>query len=292
MAKPVYKIPASINSNWLDLEIALRSDSGIGIKPLPMKFILAVIGSGLGWFWVLNVTPIGSMNIGFLVLFTFAWIYVSALLLHLDKTGEMAISRVPILIQYLPKSARRVFCRTGDNAGPFYTIANIDGIDEDRGIIQFADGTFGYAFRVVGSGSVLLFESDREAILARVDAFFRNMKTEYEIIFITAKEAQNVKRQVNNMTKRIMNLQGDDPELIALAEMERAFLENYVGREYRSIHQYMILKAGSMESLNTAKNMLRAEIESSTLMIKRCVSLYDDELHGILRSIYQGKESL
>lgn len=292
MAKVSYKIPTSLDSSPLDVEIALRSDSGLGLRPLPLRFLFAVFGSAILWFWFVRVTPVGDMGVLFIVLFTIAWIITSFVLLKLDKTGTLAIERVPAMIAYIPHSARHVKCRTSDSAGPFYTIANIKEIDEDRGIIFFADGDVGYAYRVVGSGSVLLFDEDREAILDRVDAFYRIMHTDYELIFITAREAQNVKRQLRNMDARIKHLQGDDPELIELAQMERRFLKDWVGGSFRSIHQYMILKARSLEQLEIGKNVLRNEVESSSLMFKRCVALYDDELHAMLRSVFQGRESL
>lgn len=291
MARKAYKIPTSIDANWLDLEIAIRSDTGIGLKPLPLRFIFAVLVAALLWFWIIRVTPIANMPIPFIIAFSIAWLLMSVLLVRMDKTGTLMLSRLPILISYMPKSNRYVYTRTSDSAGPFASIANIKSIDEDRGMIHFDDGDVGYVYRVIGSGSILLFDDDRNAILDRVDAFYRMMKTDYEIIYITAKEAQNVKRQVRNMDIRLSRLENDDPELYALAKMERTFLTDWVGGEFRSIHQYMILKASSPESLMVAKNMLRAEVENSTLMIKRCVALYDDELHDLLKSVFKGKES-
>jgi hypothetical protein len=176
--------------------------------------------------------------------------------------------------------------------GPFYSIANLESIDEDRGMVTFADGDVGAVYRVVGSASVLLFPEDREAILDRVDAFYRNMGPEYEIIYITAKESQNVKRQLRNMDARIARLENDDPDLKAVAEMDRYFLSEMVGKRYRSIHQYMILKAGNEEALQAAHAALESEVNYSTLMIKRCVALYDEELHDVFKTLFKGRETL
>lgn len=292
MAKRAYKVPSSLNSSALDLEIAIRGDSGMGIRPIPLKLIMACLISALLWYWVIQVTPVRTFGIPFIVAFSFVWLLVSILFLRLDKSGDLMIMRLPILFTYAPRSARWVSCRSGDNAGPFYSIAQIESVDEDRGIIHFADGDVGYLFRVVGSGSVLLFDEDREAVLDRVDNFYKNMRTDYEIIYITAKEAQNVARQVRNMDIRRSRLVNDDPDLMALANMERDFLTEHVGREFRSIHQYMILKAYNMEALAVARNLLQSEIEGSSLMFKRCAAVYDDDLHAVFRSIYKGKESL
>jgi hypothetical protein len=224
--------------------------------------------------------------------FGVAWVAASAYLLRLDKSGSLIIARVPVLIEYIPRAARRVSCRLGDNSGPFYSIVNIDKVDEDKGLIKFVDGDVGYAYRVTGSASILLFPDDRDAILDRVDSFFRNMKPDYEMIFITCKEAQNVKRQLRNMDARLSRLRYDDTELRALIEMEKFFLSEHVGGAYRSVHQYLVLKAHSEESLVMAQNALDSEVQYSTLMIKRCVALYDDELHGLFQTIYRGRESV
>jgi hypothetical protein len=58
------------------------------------------------------------------------------------------------------------------------------------------------------------------------------------------------------------------------------------------VHQYLVLKAHSEESLVMAQNALDSEVQYSTLMIKRCVALYDDELHGLFQTIYRGRESV
>ena len=292
MAKQSYKIPESLDQSPWDIEVAIRSDSGIGMKPLPLKFIAGVLFSALLWFWMLNMSFVASMSIIYKILFSVVWLLASLLLVRLDKSNTLMAARVPVLISYFPKSARKVSCRTGDNAGPFYSIANIADVDEDRGLITFTDGDVAFVYRVVGSASVLLFPDDRDAILNRVDSFFRNMKPDYEMIFVTCKEAQNVKRQVRNMNARASRLKNDDPELRGLVEMEKYFLEEHVGGSYRSIHQYLILKAHNEEALQMAQNVLDAEVQYSTLMIKRCVALYDDELHGFFQSIYRGKESL
>lgn len=292
MAKSVYKISASMDMSMLDNDLAIRSSTGVGLRPLPIKFVFGWIFSALILFWMVVSGPVSDMGIVFKILFVILWIITSVVLLKMDKSKTLGMARIPILMGYMPRAARRVPCRTDDNAGPFATITNLKSIDEDTGTIHFEDGDLGFAYRITGTASVMLFPEDRDAILDRVDMFFRNMKSDYEIIFITVKEAQNVKRQVANMDKRIERLRYDDKDLLALAEMERYYLTDAVGGHFRSIHQYMIIKADGEESLQTAHQILEGEVENSTLMIKRCAMLFDDELHAVFRSVFKGKESL
>lgn len=288
-AKEVYNIRDSLDKSFLDIEIAISNNQGMGLKPLSMRFILAVIASGFICLFACTQTFVKAGGAIGIVAFVIVWVLLSVLLLKPDKSGEMAITRVPTLLNYLPKSSRKVDTRSSGYIGPFYSVANIDSINEEDGIVNFADGTFGLVFSVVGNASVLLFPEDRDAIIRRMESFFRTMKYDCEMIFITAKEAQNVIRPVNAMHARAM--QETDPELRELIEYNRDFMQNYVGEKFRSIHQYLIIKAESTEGLLNARGMLQTEVENSTLVFKRCTALYDDELHRVFASVFKGKES-
>ena len=154
----------------------------------------------------------------------------------------------------------------------------------------------GRLYRVVGSASTLLFPSDRDAIIDRVNSFYMKMRTEYEITFVTMREAQKVDRQMRALDARIRNMRGnpDLDELRALAESERDVLRYQVGRKRKSLHQYMIITASSVEKLDMGVAAVSAEVENSQLMFKRVQALFDTdddgkrtwELTDTLRSIY------
>lgn len=292
MAKDVYKIPDTLDKSMGDMQISLQSADGVGVKPMPIKIILMWVCSAILWFLCVAKTFIGSGGIAAIVIFTALWFGMTALLLARDKTGVPQAALVVSMLNYLPKSMRYAITRNNAPAKDFYQIAGIEDIDGEKGLITFSDGTYGYMYRVVGTGSVLLFDEDRKAILDRVDSFYRKMKPEYEMIFITSKEAQKVYRQVAAMKRRYDNLAPDDDELRALADTEYRVLKNYVGGSFRSIHQYLILKADNAEALIVAKNMLQSEVENSTMMFKQCTALFGDDIYEVLRTIYKGKESV
>lgn len=292
MAKDVYKIPDTLDKSMGDMQISLQSADGVGVKPMPIKIILMWVCSAILWFLCVAKTFIGSGGIAAIVIFTALWFGMTALLLARDKTGVPQAALVVSMLNYLPKSMRYAITRNNAPAKDFYQIAGIEDIDGEKGLITFSDGTYGYMYRVVGTGSVLLFDEDRKAILDRVDSFYRKMKSEYEMIFITSKEAQKVYRQVAAMKRRYDSLAPDDDELRALADTEYRVLKNYVGGSFRSIHQYLILKADNAEALIVAKNMLQSEVENSTMMFKQCTALFGDDIYEVLRTIYKGKESV
>lgn len=290
MAKQSYKIPDTLDKSFLDTEIAIKNDDGIGIRPTSLKVILSFLVSVLLCFWIVSKSFISAGSVPEKILFAILWFALTVVLLREDRTGQMQFMMVPTFFNYLFKSNRVVLTRSTAYANAFYGIVGISDINLDTGLITYSDGTYGYMYRVVGSGSVLLFDEDRDAILNRVDSFYRKMKTDYEIIFLTAKESQKVYRQVANLKKRYDKL--DDDELKAVADMEYDYLKNYVGGSFRSTHQYMIIKADNKEALMTGKNMLQSEVENSTLMIKQCTALFGEDLYNVLRSVYKGKESV
>lgn len=294
MAKKVYKIPNNLSTSWLDLEIAVKSDNGVGLAPLPLGTLLAWILSGLICFWAVLNTGIKAGGPVLIALFIILWIALSLLLLRPLKTGGMSFKRAFDLFDYLPKERRNVLTRSSSPATPFYNISAVDSIDEDRGLIHFRDGWVGFVYRVVGSGSVLLFENDRDDILNRVDTFYRNMKTDYELIFVTSREAQQIRSQVDAIDRRISRLGGNpgDDEIIELLKTEKRYLLQEVGGRFRSIHQYLVLRAPNMEALTLGRNMLANEVESSTLMFKRVTALFDQDLHDFFAKVYRGKESI
>lgn len=287
-AKQSYRIPYGLAESYADMTIALQSKDGSVGKVLPMIVVATYVCSFLGCMLCLTKTPIGTMsNIFQKVIFVILWVALTLVLASFDGTRRMNAQRIMTLLNYLPKSARYVFTRNNRDAGAFYTIVGIDdnGVEED-GLIHYLDGTYGYWYRVVGSASILLFDADRDAIITRVDNFYRKWECDSEILFMTAKEAQKVYRQVASLTRRYENLKNDDPDLRAVAEEQFRILK-YVGTEFKSIHQYMLVKSNNKEALRVATAMVQSEVENSSLMIKQCVPLDRVEVEPVLESIYR-----
>ena len=287
MAKKSYRVPYTLAQSYADMTISLNTKDGSVGKVLPMMVVLTYVTSVLACLIIVSKTYIGVYgNTLEIILFIAVWAALTVVLAKFDGTRRMNLQRVMTLINYIPNRARHVYTRTTRSAIPFYNIVGIDKVEQD-GLVWYNDGTFGYFYRVVGSASILLFESDQEAILNRVDNFFKKWQTDSEVIFITAKEGQKIYRQLANLQKRYENLQNDDPDLRDLAEEQFRILRDYVGKEFKSIHQYMVIKSSSKEALRVANNILQSEVENSSLFIKQCVPLEKDDTLEVLRSIYQ-----
>ena len=287
MAKSSYKIPYGLNASYADMEIAVRTDDGLGFKPLPLKIILVYLAGIVGCIWMIMRSYVRYGTIPEKILFAVVWAMFLLLLCKYDDTQRMQFSLVPTLFYYLPRSARVIMTRRSSSVNGFYAVAGIKNVT-DRGLISWADGTYGFMYRVIGSASILLFKDDQKAILDRVEAYYKKVSPEYEHIWITVKSSQAVYKQVAALTDLYKDLEETDEDLKNLLEEQFDTLKSYVGGSFRSIHQYLVLKADNQEVLNQAKAVLESEINNSDRMIKRCVPLNRQDIEGVMRDIYTG----
>lgn len=287
MAKERYIVPVSLDRTILDHELTLSSNA-MRLKPLPMKVIFAYIGSIMVLMWLLTGTPLKGASFGYLVLISVWWIAATAYFAAYSKTKEMRGEMIMALIDYLPKTARKVLTRSDSSPGQFHSIVGIKDVDEKTGFITYADGMVGQAYAVVGSASCLLFDQDRDAILNRNDRFYRKLEPGVEWVFITTKEPQRVHTQIATLEKRNRRLspKARDPELVALMDEQYQSLKSYVGASFFSIHQYLILIARNEEDLRKAHNLLDSEAGDSSLMFKEVTMLTYDETMDLLRTHY------
>lgn len=286
MAKQSYKIPASLNKSFTDMEIAIQGSNGIGLRPLPVKVLLFCVCSIIACFWIVTQTPVGAAPTWVIVLFVIVWAILTFFLVRTDGTQRMTLTMLPSALDYIFKSHRKIGTRTSEDAVPFRNFVGIDEINDD-GVIRFTDKTVGCMYRVVGSASILLFNSDRDRIIDRVDSFYRKIDTDVEFITVTVKESQKIYRQAAALQKRYDKLIFDDPDLKALAQEQFDILKNNVGGTFKSIHQYMIIKAENDEAFQRALNVFRSEYENSSYMIRTCTRLDQEDICDFLKMLFQ-----
>ena len=291
MAKKSYKIPASLNENHLNMEIALQTKDGVGLKPLPVRVILVwLFGLLAGFYMVMNASSVVAQSSIFIrVLFAAVWIGFIFVLSKVDRAHKMAIELIPALLSYLQKSNRYVITRRTANAGPFYSIVGIRSIDPKTGLVSYVDGTYAYWYSVVGTASVLLFPEDRDAILDRVKAFYDKIGSDCEILFMTTKEPQKIQHQTAHLMAQYKALTPevkDDEDMKLIVREQYKILTEFVGKKFKSLHQYMIIKGDNEEALSALNNIIISEVHSSPLMLKQCTALYGKDIENVLKLIY------
>lgn len=288
MAKRVYKIPASLDAGYLTMNINLANKDGSISHIFTVKKLLAYLLSIFGLVYMLFESFVAQGTVAQKIIFTVVWVLWTVLLVKNDKTGRLQIQMIPSLLTYIPKKARQIYTRKTNKADSFFGICGQSDEVGKKGLISFNDGTYGYMYRVVGSASILLFDDDKTAILNRVDNFYRKLTTDVELVWITTKEPQKVFHQVSHLKKLYDNLDDSEPELKELVNTEFRVLRDEVGGAYKSIHQYLVLKANNKEALLRGRAIIQSEVENSSLMIKQCVPLVNKkDIDEVFCKIYQ-----
>lgn len=280
-----YSIPVSLDRSMLDHEITIASKSW-SAPPIAMKVLLFWFAALMGLFWTMSSTWISSSHWALQVLWVLVWLGLTAFLGKYNATKELNAFTVPAFLSYAQKQNRQVISRSNARPADFYSVARIDEIDE-TGFIRWNDGSVGQAYLVVGSASILVFDEDKQAMIDRVDAFWRKADAKVEYIFMTTKEPQKVHRQMASLGRANAALENRDPELFELLDERYDILKHHVGGRYNSIHQYLIIKGDNLEALRKAHTMLRSETEKSSLMIKECSMLDQRDTYEMLRTIYR-----
>ncbi|MET3959849.1 hypothetical protein ABIE52_006784 [Rhodococcus sp. OAS809] len=285
MAKSSYKIPVSIDRSRLDHKITLQAFE-LKSKPLSIKIILYWLSFLFITAWIVLQSPLSGAPWIVLVMLVIWMSITAAVLGKQTKTGDMKFMQLPALLEYLPTRQRRVMTRLGSRPFGFSSIVGIKDI-EASGIIRYVNGDVGQLYSVVGSASALLFESDRTAILRRVDNFYQKIDSGASWIFLTTKESQRVFQQIAAIEHQNRALRHRDPELLALEQEKLDVLVNDVGGQFSSLHQYLLVRAPGMKELKAAHRVLRSERENSSLMFRRCELLNGADALDVLRSVYQ-----
>lgn len=285
-----YHIPTSLDVNMLSKTITLFKNQS---APIKASLLFEGIGAFLSvcWFLSLPIIKSGSFMVKLTMVACFAGLFY--LIFVPDATGVIKADMVPAAINYFFKPInRKIVVRQNRPANGMMILSDIDYIEDHTGLIHFLDGTVGFAYSVVGNASRLLFDQDQELILERVDRWYRKMGRNYEFIYITDREAQSVTNQINSLKERYAKLDVDDDDLNAIANMNYRFLDRVVGSTFKSVNQYLIIKADNGESLMRAKATLINEVADSALVFNRCEALMKPQIEKLLGKIFQGKESV
>ena len=176
--------------------------------------------------------------------------------------------------------------RSTDPATMLYRLVGIKEISKKTGMVTYLDGTVAYFYRVVGNASALLFDSDKDAVITRVDNFYRKMPDYVRCEIITVKEPQKVVTNKVRLKQLYSELRTRDKDLIGIMQESYKNLDEYVGGEFKSIHQYMGLFAGSKEYVNKAHAILVNETQGSALMMSAVEPLYEEDVIRLMHTIY------
>lgn len=287
--KQSYKIATSLDRSYLDVEVALQNKGGVGLRPLPFYTIIVWIVAIFGGFMVIMSESLPIHTLPFILKLAFfaALCGFTYFVTSRDQGNQMRFMAIRNMCTYMfVKGARLLKTRNTDPATAFYRLVKVKDMNPKTGLVTFSDGTVAYFYRVVGNASSLLFDSDKAAIIDRVDNFYRKMPDFIRIEIVTVKEAQKVATQKLYLKKLYQNLRVRDKDLLKIMEESFDNLDRYVGGEFKSIHQYMVLFAGSKEYADKAHTILVNEVHNSGLMISDLEPLYNEDVIQLMHTVY------
>lgn len=287
--KNVYRIATSLDRSYLDVEVAIQSKSGVGLRPMPLYTILVWIIAIFGSFLAVSSTSLPLQYLplplkGVFMLACIAFAYVAMSRDGGNQTRALAIRNMATYM--FVKPSRILKTRSTDPATMLYRLVGIKDINKKTGMVTYLDGTVAYFYRVVGNASSLLFDSDKDAVINRVDNFYRKMPDYIRCEIITVKEPQKVITNKVQLKKLYSELKVKDKELVSIMQESYQNMDEYVGGEFKSIHQYMGLFAGSKEYVNKAHAILVNETQGSALMMSAVEPLYEDDVIRLMHTIY------
>lgn len=292
MAKSGYKIPASLDQTHLDRVISLSNNPNSPIGLVSVKTLLAYLGTGamIGICWKMGMFLGNGLffNIAYVILI---FLFVSRLI-NTTRTGDLAYTNMLALTDYMPKYMRKLSTTRNNKVAAFYKMYGIAEVDDKTGDIRYTNGDYGTLLSVSGTGSILLFDEDKDGILNAADGFWRKIDVGSYITQITIKEGQKVDLQLGNYINRWERIRASDMTdgmknvLGDLMEAEMDVLANDIAVNYRSIHQYWMLRSGSKEGLKSLKTLIKSEIDTSGLVVRSARTQYYDDVVRISRSIF------
>lgn len=287
--KQSYKIATSLDKSYFDVEVALQTKGGVGLRPMPLFTIVIWIGAIFGGFiLILNQSlPLSRLPLWGKIVFMIALLAFTFFATSRDGGNQTRFLALRNMAAYMfTRKTRLVKTRSTDPATQFAHIVGIKDISDKSGMVKYTDGTVAYFYRITGNASNLLFDSDKEAIFTRVDNFYRKMPEFIRLEYITVKESQKVDLQKSNMKRLFQSRDNRDRDIEYIMKLNYKMLDEYVGGEFKSIHQYLVLYAGSKEYLDKGHAILANECHASSLMFSSFEPLYKDDILRLLKTIY------
>lgn len=288
VAKQRFRIPSSLDVSYFDMEFHLKTKNGLGVsKPVSAKTLFAGFIAIFGWFYLTFQTFIGKGGIGYAILFTLLYATLVTLLVKSDRTGRMGLELILSLASYLPKHGRLVKTRLTDTVDGVHGIFNIDRIDVEDGLIQFADKRVGRVYHVVGSASSLLFEDDKHVILDKVESFYRKLAPGTEVVYDTVYEGHAVDEQLATVRAEADALKTRSDGLYYLLAERENILEKAINNSQglASLHQYVLVMASNEVALRDFDNLVMGDVEQDGVMFRLARTLTYDETVRYLRRL-------
>lgn len=266
-----FKLPYGLNNSFWDMSINISSDNNaIRLKRQITLAVLIIFLLGVVfWFLILAQTLFNFSQGGILqtILWSVGYFWLLFLLCTPTATKQIGANFFVSTITYAIKSDRKVGTRAFEGLGPLQALVGIKGLTKE-GTIVFDTNEVGHIYELIGNASVLMFDEDRGSVLNGTRNFYRRINPSISLTYDTITSPQKTNVQIKNMKDEAQGLAFDSPNLKLLNQKESNVLRDWVGKEFKSIHQYVIVRAKNTDNLRDFDDWLQAQLSSSSNYLK------------------------
>lgn len=267
-----FSIRQPINISGFDMVINPTSEQSI--IQIKREITLKVMGLAAGFFflWLALMFDSPLKNGGFLasLIWTTGYVWLVDLLIAPTMTRELGLNLIPVSVHYSNNALRDISSQLGDDAAAFAAIVAPAGVMDD-GTIVFKDQSVGRVYDLVGNASMQMFDDDRNAVLRQVGRFYRGIKPLVHLVFDSVQSPQRVQAQLLAKDKQLQQLPSSVKPLAPvrnLALFEKLVLRDYVGHDFRSLHQRLVVVAPNKEILKPVEDLLAAHAQRDGNFVK------------------------
>ena len=285
-AKKVYSIPNSIDVNALDMPFSLRRGSVGPKKPITVGFMLMVIGVTGLFIYLIQYFFKNEFGVLYIIGFSIFYWMLSVAMIKRQRTGERGYKWLMPTINYWFSGNSR-FIITRGHAGESEVMKlkfqiPIETWNEQSGLVTMTDGSVAYFIDVIGNGSNSLFQDDVDRIIGSFETYLEQLKLGTSISVVSRQAAQDTTIQRESLTEKRRQNTNQTVDFLLARNID--MLSNFVETRFKSIHQYIVLRARNLDTLQEEYQWLMTQYNED--LFRQMEMLKNDKLTERLRNFY------
>lgn len=305
-----YAIRVSLDESRLNTPVDLfDADSIFQIKrEITARTFLLCSLAAVSLIWIFTHSFMSQGGILGILLFLIGYIWTVALTVGVTRDNRDGYQLYSPMYNYLFKDNRQVYSLPlSDEHRILPYLSDIKSFDKQRNYIRYDNGDYGQIFELSGNASMLSFDKDLSNTIDSAERFYNSIGNHVTLIYDTVSGPQRVVDQVYGKMDQIENLSPIFDEDIHQVDQnkrlnavtvannnirnllyaQREELENYIGRDFQSLRQYVTVRAINRDSLKHAVDWLgMQQSEAGDTYVKSVRMLDYDEIVAYLKSIY------
>lgn len=286
-----YKIPFTLEVSLFDSKTELKSKNGFGIdKEISIRSMI-VFGGATVLLWYIVNRPLFLQNGSKFgtILFTIGFYFLIYLMLReLPIPGLYGFNMIPAMFNYISKKRHKADRISTAVFGEYDRVAMFTGMvepDWENGLLNFINGDVGRMYHITGEASRNIFDDDRERTINQFANLLRNLENEVAHSIITTVSGQNTQAQIEYLFE--LKVTEVDRKLVEMIDKDIDTLKNHVEGRYKTLHQYMVIRAADTDLLESAQKIVQ-QFASTSNVIDRFKPPTAEEQIEIFKVLYQG----